>query len=259
MSRGISNFAVAMELCLTIDRGNTALKAALWDGCGALVRHTVSFDPQATPADLAASLLPEGQCLKAAGYCTVVVERREADLLNLRSLGIPVLDLNAATPMPMQICYGTPATLGADRIAAAAGALHYAQGRPVLIADVGTAVTYDYVDAGGRYLGGNIAPGISMRLAALHSHTSALPEVEVRGAAPVWGGTTAEALRSGTLRGVAAELEYYRRHAGDRAVTVLTGGSTPILAEAGVLDFKYIFDPCLVHRGLYSILKYNEN
>lgn len=247
-----------MELKLTVDRGNTAIKAALWSADGTLLRHTVNFDGVA-PDILARQLMAEGDCISSAAYCTVVGAMRGADLEAMASLGAPVLDVRADTRLPMQVAYGTPATLGADRIAAAAGALSYSCGRPVLVADIGTAVTYDYVDAAGRFVGGNIAPGISMRLKALHTYTSALPNVDANGATPQWGDTTAEALRSGALRGVAAELEYYRRAAGPDALTVLTGGSVPILAKAGILDFDYIFDPCLVHIGLYSILIHNEN
>lgn len=247
-----------MEVYLTIDRGNTALKTALWSANGDLLRNNVSFDGLPA-AELARALLSDDEHIAGIAYCTVVASARTTDLDDLQAaLGVPALNVDSSVGLPMRICYSSMATLGADRIAAAAGALCYVANRPVLVADIGTAVTYDFVDSEGRYLGGNIAPGISMRLHALHAHTSALPAVDPRGIAPVWGTTTEQALRSGTLRGVAAELEYYRRQAGHDAALVLTGGSVPILAAAHVLDFDYIHDPCLVHRGLYSILRYNE-
>lgn len=248
-----------MDVYITIDRGNTALKVALWNDAGTLLRNNVCFDSTATPQGQAQALLEPGQHIAGVAYCTVVASRRQADLAGLASLGVTVLDVTGESALPLRVCYSTVSTLGADRVAAACGALHYGGGRPVLVADVGTAVTYDFVDAQGCYLGGNIAPGISMRLHALHAHTSALPCVDPHGNTPVWGQSTDEALRSGTLRGVAAELEYYRRQTGTDAVTVLTGGSVPILAAARVLDFEYIHDPCLVHLGLYSILRYNEH
>lgn len=246
-----------MELNLTIDRGNTALKVALWGRDNRMVRQTVSFDP-AGAADLARSILEPGDTVAAAIYCSVVSAARGADMESLAAFCPRVIDLDCNTPMPLRLCYGTPETLGADRIAAAVGARDYAGGRPAMVADVGTAVTYDFVDAKGYYLGGNIAPGVSMRLAALHAHTSALPEVDTCGNTPLWGSSTEEALRSGALRGVAAELDYYRRAAGPDAVTVLTGGSSRLLAKAGIIDFDYIHDPYLVHRGLNCILRYNE-
>ncbi len=246
-----------MELRLTIDRGNTALKVALWDTGGHLVCHSVR--PAADDAaEAARALTHEGNTIASAIYCTVVASRRNADMASLQGLCTQLLDLTASTPMPLTLCYDTPATLGADRIAAAAGALGYACGHPALVADVGTAVTYDFVDADARYFGGNIAPGITMRLTALASHTAALPQVTADGPVPLWGTSTAAALRSGALRGVVAELEYYRHAAGPDAVTVLTGGSATLLANAGLINFDFIHDSCLVHRGLYSILRYNE-
>lgn len=251
------NLSPRMELNLTVDRGNTALKVALWDADGHLVANTVSFDG-AEPASLALSILEEGHSIRAAIYCTVVAPYREADLANLRTLCTSVTDLRYDTPTPLTIGYATPTTLGVDRLAAAVGALWFGKGKPMLVADVGTAVTYDFVDASGCYYGGNIAPGISMRLAALHDHTEALPVVDSHGNTPVWGSTTEEALRSGALRGVVAELEYYKQKAGNDALTVLTGGSGALLIKAGIINFDYIHDPCLVMRGLNSILRYNE-
>ena len=124
------------------------------------------------------------------------------------------------------------------------------------MSDIGTAVTYDYVAPGGRYLGGNIAPGIDLRLRALAAFTDALPAVSVEGGdIPVWGRTTAEAMRSGAVRGVAAELAYYHAAAGKESIAVLTGGSAELLVNENILTFDYIHDPNLVHKGLFSIIK----
>ena len=58
------------------------------------------------------------------------------------------------------------------------------------MADIGTAATFDFVAPGAVYAGGNIAPGIGMRLKALHSYTAALPEPETDGPIPAWGKST---------------------------------------------------------------------
>lgn len=245
-----------MDYFLTIDRGNTAIKAALWTSDGTIVSQCVGCDAMEVEA-MVHSLVGENEHLSAIAYCTVVNSARDADLGVLEALSVPVLEVTSRMEMPLTVGYGTPDTLGADRLAAAVGAMHYAESAPVLVADLGTAVTYDYVDAGGRFVGGNIAPGISMRLKALNAFTAALPQIDPRGNAPVWGTTTEEALRSGTLRGVAAELAYFRHAAGAEARTVLSGGSAKILIDAGLIDFDYIFDPGLVLRGLYIILKHN--
>ncbi len=247
-----------MEVKITIDRGNTALKGAIWDADGNII-CAMRGDDSLPAGELAREL-----CAKAGGavsapavaYCSVVASDRADDLASLRSMCGRLIDLDASTPMPLQIRYRTPGTLGADRIAAALGAISLVgTERPLLVSDIGTAVTYDYVAPGGIYEGGNIAPGIDLRLRALAAFTDTLPAVSADGGpCPCWGKTTAEAMRSGAVRGVAAELAYYHRAAGDDALSVLTGGSARLLIDSNNITFDYIHDPCLVHKGLYSII-----
>lgn len=248
-----------MQPKITIDRGNTAIKGAVWDSRGHLA-CTVKGDESLPAGDLVRTLLAgAGAGADAIAWCTVVASEHADDEASLLSCGIRTVELNAALNMPMTIAYQTPHTLGADRIAAALGALELTGGkRPLLVSDIGTAVTYDFVD-GNCYCGGNIAPGIDLRLRALAAFTDALPAVSAAGGdIPLWGLTTAQAMRSGAVRGIAAELAYYHAAAGNDALAVLTGGSAELLVKENILTFDYIHDPCLVHRGLYSIIK-DEN
>lgn len=247
-----------MELKLTIDRGNTAIKGALWNTDGRIL-CTLRGDESQPAGELALRLISQGQAEDSdidIAYCTVVASDRADDIASLRPLARRLIDLSATTPMPLTIRYLTPETLGADRIAAALGAIALAgSDRPLLVSDIGTAVTYDYVAPGAIYMGGNIAPGIDLRLRALAAFTDTLPAVSPEsGDIPVWGTGTAAAMRSGAVRGVAAELEYYHRAAGEQTLAVLTGGSAQLLKDSDILTFDYIHDPYLVHRGLYSII-----
>ena len=79
------------------------------------------------------------------------------------------------TPVPLANEYGTPETLGKDRLAGVVGARNMMPSGPLLVIDAGTALTYDIVTAGGEYLGGAISPGLSMRFKALHTFTGRLP------------------------------------------------------------------------------------
>lgn len=248
-----------MQPKITIDRGNRAIKAAVWDSKGHIIA-TVRGDESLPAGDLVMSLL-QGPAKDADGvaWCTVVASEHADDEASLMRCGLTIVELTPGLPMPMTIAYRTPETLGTDRIAAALGALELAgDNRPLLVSDIGTAVTYDYVD-GRKYCGGNIAPGIDLRLRALAAFTDALPAVSPDGGdIPMWGLTTAEAMRSGAVRGIAAELAYYHYAAGEEALAVLTGGSADLLVKENILTFDYIYDPYLVHRGLYSIIK-DEN
>lgn len=247
------------SLHLTIDQGNTAAKLALWQGESLL---DLAIEPKLTSdgvrrfvRKVLGSQRPDG-----AIYCSVTC--RGAELLReLRSyVNGPVLRLQSDMPLPLCIDYGSPGTLGADRIAAAAGALCQYRGRPLLVVDAGTAVTYDYVTADGHFAGGNIAPGMTMRLQALHRFTARLPKLEMpRDPRPerVFGTDTAEAMINGAIYGIVGALAYYRSLLPADTMTVLTGGWATALAS--LCEFDVVADPNLVSKGLNSILSYNEH
>lgn len=248
-----------MQLKLTIDRGNTAIKAAVWNSDGTLI-DACRGDSSRPAGDLAAVLrdrhCPDGEQFEAIAWCSVVASEHDDDAASIEQYSNTVVELSADTPMDLTIGYLTPKTLGSDRIAAVLGAIAVAgDKRPLLVSDIGTAVTYDFVAPGRKYSGGNIAPGIDLRLRALAAFTDALPAVSVEGGdIPLWGRTTAEAMRSGAVRGLAAELAYYQAAAGRDCLAVLTGGSAEFLASENILTFDYILDPLLVHKGLFSII-----
>lgn len=236
---------------LTIDQGNSAAKVVVWcDNNLVAVSHYSAFSDSEIRES--ANQFP----IENAIYCSVgntgtqVVE-------NLRNSvkGI-VLELSHTTPMPLILDYATPQTLGRDRIAAAMGAYDKFSGNTILVVDIGTAVTYDVVTADGHFAGGNIAPGVKMRLDAMHHFTARLPQVEIVGESALWGLDTVSAMRAGALNGIVAEIEYYRARMPQNTVVALTGGSAAHVAQ--LLDFKVEVIPHLVNDGLNCILRYNE-
>ena len=60
----------------------------------------------------------------------------------------------------------------------------------------------DVITADGHYLGGNISPGVEMRLEALHARTARLPRIEADGDTPDVGYDTTTAIRAGVVRGI---------------------------------------------------------
>ena len=89
------------------------------------------------------------------------------------------IELDHLTSLPISIAYLTPQTLGRDRIAGAVAAQFLYPDEGKIIVDAGTCITYDFVDSNGCFLGGNISPGIQMRIRAMNSHTANLPLVEM--------------------------------------------------------------------------------
>ena len=99
-----------------------------------------------------------------------------------------------------------PPALGVDRALAAWGAWQQ-QRQPVLVADAGTALSLTLVDSAGCFLGGRLMAGGRLQLQSLHQGTEGLPRLgDLDAAGPMWASQTAEAMRSGVLRGLAAAV-----------------------------------------------------
>ncbi len=239
---------------LTIDEGNSSMKLAIWRG------EELAAETICAPGDYdeISHFVESNAPVDAAIFCSV--HRRYVTQVSshLEKIVPRVVVLDAFTPLPVRIGYRTPCTLGVDRIAAAAGAAVVAPGRTALVVDMGTAITYDVVSADGEFIGGNIAPGIYMRLEALNHYTKALPLIETDGDCPRWGYDTETAMRAGAIRGVVGELQYYRHCIKDKdAVVILTGGSANLITP--YITSKIIYEPNLVLIGLNSIINHNEN
>lgn len=240
-----------MGRSLTIDQGNSSVKIAVWDGA-----DLVEYSAHASLSDDEIEAVVKRHGVDRAMFCSVA-DQQEMLVAMLRGAGIRYSELTHLTPLPLTIDYATPATLGVDRIAAAVGAASMYPDREILVVDVGTAVTYDRVTARRHFVGGNIAPGIGLRLKALHSYTAHLPLVSSRGETRLWGNCTENAMRSGAVNGVVAEISYYHSRMPNGSVVVITGGWGRELAQK--LDFKTDYQASLVNRGLNDLLIYNED
>lgn len=245
-----------MALNLTIDQGNTAAKLALWHGDD-LVEARV--EPHLSTDAVAHFLGDRVADVHSAIYCSVASRGTEI-VAGISNIIRRVMRLQSDMPLPIAIDYGTPGSLGADRMAAAVGAWATYPGAPLLVVDAGTAVTYDAVTADGRFIGGNIAPGMSMRLEALHRFTARLPRVQVPRELPAGsclGHDTASAMILGAVYGIVGAIAYYKAHLPADTKVVMTGGWAGELSR--ICEFDVTVDPNLVGRGLNRILMYNEN
>jgi type III pantothenate kinase len=168
--------------------------------------------------------------------------------------------LDHTTPLPIRIGYRSPETLGHDRIAACAGAHCLFPGSNVLVIDMGTTITFDFINAAGEFPGGNISPGLNTRFRALNKYTAKLPLIECDSAFPGFGTDTRTAIVAGVQQGIVFELNGYMN---DYAAGypdckfILTGGD----ARFFVSEIKRtIFAlPELVMTGLNFILEYNAS
>ena len=168
--------------------------------------------------------------------------------------------------LPFVNLYQSPLSLGSDRIAAVAGALSLYLGKDVLIINAGTAITYEFLNHKGEYLGGSISPGLNMRYMALHTFTSRLPLVELDENLPELIGTdTVSAIRSGvqlnTLFEIKEVINAYRNLYGENLSICMCGGDSKTFVtqlKNSIFADHLELQPDLVLIGLNQILTFNN-
>lgn len=245
---------------LTIDNGNTSVKVAFFIGSQVVATNRFMRRDNRLLDRFISTYKPE-----TAIICSTVstaASQRVEQLVEQRCRKL--LRLTHETPLPIRLGYRTPQTLGRDRIATAVGAWCISQrldkACDVLIIDAGTAITYDLVTADGCFVGGNIAPGLSLRFKSLHEHTGQLPLIDAEGDTPVVGYDTATAIRSGVLLGTLGEI---KSHIADlklshpNLMVFITGGDGRMLhnrlADESIIHYEH-----LAAEGLNRIYLYNQ-
>jgi len=147
-----------------------------------------------------------------------------------------------------------PKEVGADRIVNSVAAFHY-YGGPAISVDFGTATTFDPISETGAFLGGAIAPGLSISAEALYSRTAKLPKVEIRKPDRIIGKNTIDNIQIGLYYGYLGLIEGILRPmiaaVGGKPQVIATGGLGKIFSEGCELIQHY--DPHLTLKGLYLL------
>jgi type III pantothenate kinase len=173
--------------------------------------------------------------------------------------GMRPLVVSDRVELGVSISYPAPETIGADRLAnATAAAARY--GAPVIVADFGTALTFDVVSAECAYVGGVIAPGLPLMTEYLAERTALLPEIELKGRCPSVGKSTEGAMRIGAhvgYRGIVREIVTYLESRLDMkgARLCATGGFAGWVLAG--LDIPLAFDRNLTLFGIGRIHELN--
>jgi type III pantothenate kinase len=156
--------------------------------------------------------------------------------------------------------FAKPGSIGGDRLANAAGAVAR-YGAPVIVADFGTAVTFDVITRNRAYVGGVIAPGLSVMTDYLNEKTALLPRIKLKGSFGAVGKSTITAMRIGAkigYRGMVREIVTYLTYSLNmkRVKLVATGGHARWVLED--LDMPFAFDPNLTLHGMQRIYELNR-
>ncbi len=233
---------------LVIDFGNTRIKAAIFSGTKLHEKFLFSTSQQLK------SFLEK----EKFEHCIVSsVNEPTEEVVSWIDSGKKLL-LTTNLPLPVNIAYATPATLGVDRIAAVCGAIEIFPNRNCLVIDAGTCINYEFIDAEFNYHGGAISPGIKMRFEALHKFTARLPLIKEFNRTELVGNSTESCMTSGVLNGVLAEvngiIDQYSKKFTDLGV-ILCGGDAYFFENN--LKQPIFAAPDLVLYGLNRILEHN--
>lgn len=173
----------------------------------------------------------------------------------------PPFILQAGVKTGMKIGYRNPLEVGADRIAAAMGAIHAFPERNLIVVSFGTATTFCALRRDKTYLGGAILPGVRVSLEALVGSAAKLSSVEIAAVNAAVGRSTAESMQAGIYFGQIGMARELIRRIGDAA---FEGRRPHVVATgefAGLFEPEGLFDaviPDLVLKGLYLALLMNS-
>lgn len=173
--------------------------------------------------------------LDGAVYASVVPSLDETFIRAVEEyLGVSCLKISADLDLGVRVKTRHPHETGADRLLNAVSAKEK-YGTPVIVVDLGTAITLDVVSAEGDYLGGAIAPGMEIGMELLFSKAAKLPQIALVAPEKYIGPSTTEAIQSGIVYGFVGMVDTLARgifrELGTQCSVIATGGHARILAE----------------------------
>jgi type III pantothenate kinase len=239
-----------MTKTLCLDFGNTRLKTALFENDEIKQTIILSDDGVNDLSKILNDFQPDVSILSSVINHNPEIEQ----LLSTTKFH----KLSNQSKLPFTIPVGKPETMGADRLAIAAAAVHLFPKKNNLAVGLGSCITYNFINRFHEFLGGSISPGMEMRFKAMNHYTAKLPLAKGNWNIPLIGYDTLTNLQTGVILGMAKEIdgmiEEYAERFGNFNV-LLTGGDIPFFEP----HFKNeIFaHPDLIFKGLYAISQLN--
>ncbi len=214
---------------LIVDVGNTRIKCALFENNTLLEKFIFLKNEFQNSVE---KILENHKNLKNIVVASVgSIDKR--DFLVFESRANLFFFSNLAN-FPFENLYQTPKTAGIDRLVLAAGAVLQFPNKNRLVIDVGTCVTYDFINQKNEYLGGAISPGFRLRYESLHEFTAKLPLLSLEIPENIIGNSTSESIHSGVFFGLINEIDGFidqYKVQYSNFIIILTGGDTEILAK----------------------------
>lgn len=196
---------------LAIDVGNTKTAIALFEQKNLLGKWRIRT--QRWTADelriLTGSLLAsEGFSAPDDMAFACVVPQVRHTVINMCEKWLDLTPVNVScSTAGIELAYRYPHEIGPDRLANAVAAVMCGR-LPAIVADFGTATTFDVIDSQGRYQGGAISPGVGTSAGELFKKAERLNPIDLVFPECVVGRTTADAIRSGVLFGAVGAADH---------------------------------------------------
>ena len=246
-------------MLLAIDIGNTNVVAGIFDGSTLLAHWRLATDPKTTADEysvLCLSLMARDgrvpQQITGAIISSVVPALTETfESMVETSFGCTPLTVSSDLDTGLTLKYSSPKEIGSDRIVNAAAAYEKFH-RDLIIVDFGTATTFCAVNRDGEYLGGVIAPGLTISAEALFARAAKLSKVELARPKTVIGTDTAGSIQSGLIFGYAGLvdtlIQRMEAEMGRPSYVIATGGLASVIAPEA-RSIQHI-EPFLTLHGL---------
>jgi type III pantothenate kinase len=235
---------------LCLDFGNTRLKAALVVNQEIKEIIILNGDGVRDLSNILSQFKPDVSILSSVIHHNPEIEQ----LLSVTKFH----KLSNQSKLPFTIPVGKPETMGTDRLAIAAAAVHLFPEKNNLAIGLGSCITYNFINKYHQFLGGSISPGMEMRFKAMNHYTAKLPLAKGDWNIPLIGYDTNTNLQTGVVLGVAKEIdgiiEEYAKRFGNFNV-LLTGGDIPYFEPH--FKNKIFAHPDLIFKGLYAISQLN--
>ena len=238
---------------LIVDLGNTLAKFFLYKNGQCAKEHEVNKE---NFRDTAESLILSHKVIKGLIYSDV--SNQGGDFFENFSNQFPVIAVSSNMQLPFINSYQSPESLGSDRIVLVAAACKSHPNTNVLIIDLGTCITYDFLDTNNIYQGGAISPGFEIRYKSLNQFTGNLPLLDTHEGQSPSGKNTEEAIHAGIYFGIIdeinARINYYELKY-DSLTVILTGGDANKLPKT--LKNSIFAHPNFMAEGMFHLLKLN--
>ena len=242
-------------MLLAIDIGNTTIGFAVMDKQGNIVSVAIiDTDTKTNKIKAVIAKILRAQAVSKAIICSVVPKASKV-LEDLLSKRLPVDIVGRDIVVPIKNGYKNPKQVGQDRLVGAYGAMKI-YGRPLIVVDLGTAITFDVISAKGEYLGGAIVPGIRLSAESLFLKTALLPHIEIQAPRSIIGKTTQESILSGLFYGYGSLcrgfIDLISQQIKAKPKVVMTGGHTHLMKKFVSPKIR-IIDEDLVFKGIYFL------